>query len=217
MDLIHTLLDLVLHLNKHLDYACAHYGHWIYLLLFVIVFAETGLVVTPFLPGDALLFTVGAIAARGALDPWILLVSLTAAAFLGGVSNYAIGRKVGDRFFTPGARILKRKYLDQTHAFFEKHGPKAVILARFLPLFRTFVPFVAGMGRMAYGKYLLDTAIGAALWVILMMGAGWFFGGISFIQNHFEVAVIGIILVSMLPAAYEIAKHLLQKKTPPRP
>lgn len=212
MDLLHTVLDLILHLNKHLDYACAHYGAWIYLLLFVIVFAETGLVVTPFLPGDALLFTVGAIAARGTLSLWIVVPSLIVAAFLGGVSNYAIGRRIGDRFFTADARLLKRKYLDQTHAFYEKHGPKAVILARFLPLFRTFVPFVAGMGKMAYGRYLVDTAIGAALWVGLMMGAGWFFGGIPYIQEHFEVAVIGIILISMLPAAYEIAKHLLQKK-----
>src|SRR5262245_43951212 len=134
MHFLHAWADFILHLNRHLDAACLNYGNWIYLLLFLIVFCETGLIVTPFLPGDALLFTVGAIAARGTLDVWIVAPTLMAGAILGGIVNYAIGRKIGARFFKEDARILKKKHLDQTHVFFEKHGAKAIILARFLPV-----------------------------------------------------------------------------------
>jgi membrane-associated protein len=212
MSVIHQLVDLVVHLNKHLDYVCVNYGAWVYLLLFLIVFCETGLVVTPFLPGDVLVFTVGALAARGTLDLWISALVLIVAGALGGFSNYTIGYHVGARFFTDDARILKKRYLDQTHEFFEKHGPKAVILARFLPLLRTFVPFVAGMGAMTPKRFFFYNLIGAALWIVLVLAAGWFFGGLPFVRDHFEVVVVGIIVVSMLPVALEAAARVWKKK-----
>jgi len=212
MAIVHQLLDLVLHLNQHLDYACSHYGNWIYLLLALIVFCESGLILTPFLPGDVLLFTTGALTARGSLDPWIVAPVLMAAAALGGFVNYSVGVRIGARFFTEDARVLKKRYLVQTHEFFEKHGPKAVILARFLPVFRTFVPFVAGMGAMEWKRFVLHNLVSAVLWVALMLGAGWFFGGLPFVRDHFETVVIGIILVSMLPIVIETLTHLAKAR-----
>jgi membrane-associated protein len=167
------------------------------------VFCETGLVVTPFLPGDSLLFAVGALAARGSLDIWVSMGVLFAAAVIGNFVNYSIGLRVGGGLFKENALILRKAYLDRTHAFFEKHGGKAIILTRFLPIIRTVAPFAAGMGRMGYMKFAAYNVIGAALWVASLAGAGWFFGNIPFVKKNFELVVVGIVVVSLLPVFWE--------------
>jgi membrane-associated protein len=203
MDFLHQILDLFLHFDKHLDYVCANYGLWAYGLLFLIIFCETGLVVTPFLPGDSLLFAVGALAARGSLDLWTSIGVLFAAAVLGNFVNYSIGARVGGGLFKENALVLKKAYLDRTHAFFDKHGGKAIILTRFLPIIRTVAPFAAGMGKMGYTKFTAYNVAGAALWVVSLTGAGWFFGNIPFVKKNFELVVIGIIAISLLPVFWE--------------
>jgi membrane-associated protein len=205
-DIIHWFQQNFLHLDKSLEHIVSLYGVWVYGILFAIVFCETGLVITPFLPGDALLFAVGAysVSHPGAGLQWpVAMVLLMIAAILGNLTNFSIGGALGSRIFKENALILKKDYLDRGHLFFEKHGPKAVILARFLPVFRTLVPFVAGMASMEYARFVLHTVIGSVLWVFLMMIAGVLFGGIPWVQAHFETVVLAIVAVSMVPVAYE--------------
>lgn len=205
--MISGLIDFILHIDQHLVALTQDYGIWIYAILFLIVFCETGLVVTPFLPGDSLLFAAGAVAALGGMNVHIAALLLLAAAIIGDAVNFAIGKYFGEKLFTkPDSRIFKREYLDKTHAFYEKYGGKTIILARFVPIVRTFAPFVAGMGDMHYGKFIRYNIIGALLWVGLLTYAGYFFGTQPIVQNNFGLMVIGIIVVSVLPMVVEIAK-----------
>jgi membrane-associated protein len=202
LDLIRFFLDFILHLDRHLVELVARYDTWIYVLMFLVIFAETGLVVTPFLPGDSLLFGLGALAAidtQGTLSaPWLALL-LSVAAVLGNTTNYWIGRGIGQRAFDGRYRFIKVQYLRQTEAWFARHGALAMILARFAPIVRTFAPFVAGIGRMHHGRFQVYNLIGGAAWVNLFIWTGYFFGNIPLIQNNFGLVTIGIILVSMLP------------------
>ena len=202
-----SLIDFVLHIDQHLIELTQTYGLWIYAILFLIVFCETGLVVTPFLPGDSLLFSAGAVAALGGMNVHIAAALLLAAAVIGDAVNFAIGKYFGEKLFAkPDSRVFKREYLDKTHAFYEKYGGKTIILARFVPIVRTFAPFVAGMGDMHYGRFIRYNVIGALMWVGLLTYAGYFFGELPVVKNNFGLVVIGIIVVSVLPMAVEIAK-----------
>ncbi|MDU1345798.1 MAG: DedA family protein [Eikenella corrodens] len=202
-----SLIDFVLHIDQHLIELTQTYGLWIYAILFLIVFCETGLVVTPFLPGDSLLFAAGAVAALGGMNVHIAAALLLAAAVIGDAVNFAIGKYFGEKLFAkPDSRVFKREYLDKTHAFYEKYGGKTIILARFVPIVRTFAPFVAGMGNMHYGRFIRYNIIGALMWVGLLTYAGYFFGELPVVKNNFGLVVIGIIVVSVLPMAVEIAK-----------
>ncbi|BCW93203.1 MAG: membrane protein [Thermoanaerobaculum sp.] len=208
MSYILKFFDFLLHLDVHLDTLIQTHGSWVHGILFVIVFCETGFVVTPFLPGDSLLFAVGTFAARGSLDLITALVVLSAAAILGDTANYWIGHFVGPRVFhRDDVRWLNRKHLDRTHEFFEKYGAKTIILARFVPIVRTFAPFVAGIGAMTYGKFLLYNVVGGLLWVLSITLAGYFFGNIPVVRRHFTLVIIGIIVVSVLPAITETLRH----------
>ena len=209
-----SLIDFVLHIDQHLIELAQTYGLWIYAILFLIVFCETGLVVTPFLPGDSLLFAAGAVAALGGMNVHIAAALLLAAAVIGDAANFAIGKYFGEKLFAkPDSRVFKREYLDKTHAFYEKYGGKTIILARFVPIVRTFAPFVAGMGNMHYGRFIRYNIIGALVWVGLLTYAGYFFGELPVVKNNFGLVVIGIIVVSVLPMAVEIAKAKWEKKT----
>ena len=207
------LIDLFLNLDVHLAAFVDAHGILVYGLLFAIIFAETGLVVTPFLPGDSLLFAAGAIAATGALDLWLLVLLLFAAAVAGDAVNYALGRYVGPRVFRPEGRtgrlgkLLNPQHLNRAHEFFETHGGKAVVMARFVPIVRTFIPFVAGAASMTYASFGFYNIMGGALWVIICVGAGYLFGNIEVVKKNFELVVIGIIFVSILPMLVEFIKH----------
>ena len=207
MDLLHSFIDVFLHLDKHLADVISKYGIWTYAILVIIVFCETGLVVTPFLPGDSLLFAAGAMAALGTLNPHLLLLLLIISAILGDTVNYWIGNKIGPKVFTSGSRFFKKEHLDRTHAFYEKYGAKTIILARFIPIVRTFAPFVAGVGSMSYGRFLLYNIIGGIVWCALFIYAGFYFGNIPFVKNNFEYVILGIIFVSILPPIIEYLKH----------
>ena len=208
-----SLIDFVLHIDQHLIELTQTYGLWIYAILFLIVFCETGLVVTPFLPGDSLLFAAGAVAALGGMNVHIAAALLLAAAVIGDAVNFAIGKYFGEKLFAkPDSRVFKREYLDKTHAFYEKYGGKTIILARFVPIVRTFAPFVAGMGKMHYGRFIRYNIIGALMWVGLLTYAGYFFGELPVVKNNFGLVVIGIIVVSVLPMVVEIAKAKWGKK-----
>jgi membrane-associated protein len=202
------LLDFFLHLDVHLEAFVTHYGPWVYGLLFLIVFAETGLVVTPFLPGDSLLFATGALAGSGHLDIRVAAPLLLVAAILGDAVNYAVGHFAGPRVFRAEDRqsfwhrLLNRNHLMRAHAFFERHGGKAVVLGRFVPIIRTFVPFVAGCGSMSYPQFALYNVLGAFLWVGLCVGSGHLFGQQEFVKNNFEIVVLAIVLISLLPIAW---------------
>src|SRR5471030_2563777 len=207
-----SAIDFILHLDSHLLELVRTYGSWVYGLLFTIVFAETGFVVTPFLPGDSLLFATGALCATGILIAPAMLGLLVFAAFAGNSVNYAVGRFIGPRVFTAstsgrGFRLLNRTYLDRAHAFFEQYGGKAVILGRFVPIVRTFVPFVAGAAQMTTGTFVAYNAVGAISWVSLCLGAGWFFGNIPVVKNNFSLVTIGIVFVSVLPMLFELINH----------
>ncbi len=211
-----ALIDLFMHLDAHLaEFVLAH-GPWVYGLLFLIVFAETGLVVTPFLPGDSLLFAVGALSATGVMNPWIAVALLLVAAVLGDAVNYAVGHYIGPRVFTAHDaknwthRLLNRDHLDKAHAFFEKYGGKAVVLGRFVPIVRTFVPFVAGAGSMTYGTFAFYNVTGAIAWVGICVGAGYLFGNVPVVKENFSLVVLGIILVSVVPMAIELLKSRRQ-------
>jgi len=201
------IVDFVLHFDKHLLEFVAQYGTWVYAILFTIVFAETGFVVTPLLPGDSLLFAAGALCATGELSMTAMLALLMFAAFAGNSVNFAVGRFIGPRVFTGTYRLLNKAYLDRAHAFFEQHGGKAIVLARFVPIVRTFVPFVAGAAQMTTATFVLYNAVGAVSWVALCLGAGWFFGNIPIIKNNFSLVTIGIVFVSILPMLFEIIAH----------
>ena len=208
-----SLIDFILHIDQHRIELAQTYGLWIYAILFLIVFCETGLVVTPFLPGDSLLFAAGAVAALGGMNVHIAAGLLLAAAVIGDAVNFAIGKYFGEKLFAkPDSRVFKREYLDKTHAFYEKYGGKTIILARFVPIVRTFAPFVAGMGNMHYGRFIRYNIIGALMWVGLLTYAGYFFGELPVVKNNFGLVVIGIIVVSVLPMAVEIAKAKWGKK-----
>jgi len=203
MDLFRSIIDLFLHLDDHLSQVISQYGVWTNLILFLIVFAETGLVVTPFLPGDSLLFAAGTFAALGALDLRVLLVILMIAAIAGDTVNYWVGAWVGPRAFSGRVRWLRKDYLDRTHAFYEKHGGKTIIIARFVPIIRTFAPFVAGVGAMNYGKFLLYNVVGAILWVGMFVLGGYFFGNIPIVRENFTIVILAIIAIWVMPVAYE--------------
>jgi len=206
------LVDIVLHLDAHLLQLVHDYGTWVYAILFAIVFSETGFVVTPFLPGDSLLFVAGAVAAGGALDAHGLAAALVAAAILGNAANYAIGRWLGRRFFTDeGARWLNPAYLRKAHEFYERHGGKAVVLSRFLPIVRTYVPFVAGMGAMAPGRFMAYNAAGAVAWVGLLVYAGYFFGNIPWVRANLTLLVIAIVVLSLAPLAGAYVRSRLSR------
>ena len=197
------LIDFLLHLDDYLKLIIEQYGTLTYLILFAIIFAETGLVVTPFLPGDSLLFAAGAFAALGSLNVWMLIVLLSLAAIIGDTVNYGIGKWIGPRAFDGRLPFIKREHLERTQAFFAKYGGKTIILARFIPIVRTFAPFVAGVGSMAYGRFILFNVVGGLFWVVLFTLLGYFFGNLPFVQKNFELVVIAIILISVLPAVYE--------------
>lgn len=200
MELIAQFIDIVLHLDLHLVKMVAQYGLWIYAILFAIIFCETGLVVTPILPGDSLLFVAGAVAATGEMNVHLLVVLLIAAAILGNTVNYAIGRWLGKRFFTDrGSKLLNPQHLEKANAFYERHGGKAIVISRFLPIVRTYVPFVAGMGGMHAARYTAFNVAGAVLWVGLLTYLGFFFGNISWIRGNLTAIILGIIAVSLLP------------------
>lgn len=207
MDLILQLIDFIVHIDVHLETIITNYDAWTYLILFGIVFAETGFVVTPFLPGDSLIFAASAFAARGWLNPWLVFLTMTAAGFIGDAVNYSIGHYIGPRVFTEDVRFLKREYLDKAHDFFEEHGGKAVIMARFMPIVRTFVPFVAGAGAMTYAKFGLYNVIGAASWVGLFTTLGYFFGTIPAVEKNFTFVIFAIIFLSLLPPIIEAYKE----------
>lgn len=204
MESLKYLLDIFLHLDKYLANIITQYGTWTYAMLFFVIFMETGFVVTPFLPGDSLLFAAGTFAALGSLNIWLLLILLIIAAVGGDTINYWIGHFLGDRAYS--VKWIKREYLDRTHAFFEKHGGKTIFLARFVPIVRTFAPFVAGMGRMSYGYFFSYNVFGGVTWVLLFTLAGYFFGNIPFIKSNFEFVIIAIILISVLPMLSEAIK-----------
>ena len=207
MEFISFIIDFVLHIDQHLLELVAAYGPWIYLILFLIVFAETGLVVTPFLPGDSLLFVAGAIAAMGEMNVHLLVALLILAAVLGDAVNYAVGHFFGMKLFSnPDSRIFRRQYLDKTHDFYARHGGKTIILARFVPIVRTFAPFVAGVGRMTYRHFFSYNIVGALAWVLSFSYAGYFFGNLPVVKSNLSLLILAIIVVSVLPGVIEIGR-----------
>ena len=205
MEFVPWFIDFFLHLDRHLAEIIAQYGVHTYTLLFVIVFCETGLVVTPILPGDSLLFAAGAFAALGSLDVWVLFGLLTVAAILGDTVNYSIGRYVGPKVFHyPKSRFFNPEHLQKTHAFYEKYGGKTIIIARFIPIIRTFAPFVAGIGGMNYSRFMVYNVAGGIAWVLIFTLLGYFFGNVPFVQHNFEFVIIAIVLISVLPAVWEM-------------
>lgn len=206
MDWILKAVDFVLHVDVYLEQIISNYGGWTYGLLFLIVFMETGFVVTPFLPGDSLIFAASTFAARGTLDPWLMFGLLAFAAVLGDTVNYWIGHRIGKRAYSGEIKWIKKEYMERTHAFFEKHGGKTIFLARFVPIIRTFAPFVAGVSRMSYGFFFRWNVIGGITWVATFTLLGYFFGNIPFVQKNFELVIIAIILISLVPAVVEGVK-----------
>jgi membrane-associated protein len=214
VDIIEFLIDFVLHIDQHLNEIIQQYGAWTYALLFLIIFMETGLVIFPFLPGDSLLFAAGTFAAVGSLNPAYLFFLLWFAAVLGDTVNYWIGNKIGPRAFEQDIRFLKKDYLDKTQAFYDKHGGKTIILARFVPIVRTFAPFVAGVGTMKYSRFLAYNVVGGMLWVGIFVFLGYFFGNIPFVQENFELVIVAIILISIVPMVIEFVRSRARKVSP---
>ena len=207
MELITGFIDIVLHLDRYLQWLVENYGVWIYLILFLIIFCETGLVVMPFLPGDSLLFVAGAVAAGGGMDVHLLFAVLALASFLGDNTNYWTGRYVGPRVFTrEGSRLLKPQHLERTQRFYAKHGGKTVLIARFVPLIRTFAPFVAGLGHMIYAKFLAYSFAGAILWIGSLTYAGYFFGNLPFVRQNLSLVIVGIVVLSLMPGIVEFLR-----------
>ena len=207
MELLTYLIDLFLHLDEHLSVVIETYGTWTYLFLFLIIFLETGIVITPFLPGDSLIFAAGTFAGLGSMSVWLLFILLSFAAIAGDTANYWIGHYVGPRAFSGEIKFLKKEYLDRTHAFYEKYGGKTIILARFIPIIRTFAPFVAGVGAMSYGHFITYNVVGGIVWVALFTFGGYFFGNLKFVQDNFSIVVLAIIFISVLPAVVEFIKE----------
>jgi membrane-associated protein len=206
VDLLRQFIDFFLHLDEHLSQVISQYGTGTHLILFLIIFCETGLVITPFLPGDSLLFAAGTFAALGALDLRLLILLLTVAAIIGDTVNYWVGSYVGPRAFGGNVRFLKTEYLERTHAFYEKHGGKTIILARFIPIIRTFAPFVAGVGAMSYPKFLTYNVVGAVIWVGLFVLGGYYFGNIPTVRQNFTLVILAIIAISVLPIVVEAVR-----------
>lgn len=200
------LIDLFLHLDVHLAAVTETYGTWTYCILFIIIFCETGLVVTPILPGDSLLFAAGTMAAIGSLNPWILFVLLTIGAILGDAVNYAIGKYLGTKLMEKYPKIFKKEYLDRTQAFYEKYGGKTIIFARFVPIVRTFAPFLAGVGNMKYSRFALFNITGAVVWIAGFVFAGYYFGNIPMVKKNFTLVIMAIIVISAMPAVIETLK-----------
>ena len=212
MDLLLSGWDLLVHLDRHLAVLLQQYGAWVYLLLFAIIFCETGLVVTPFLPGDSLLFIAGALAAGGGIDVHLLAMVLVAAAVLGNTVNYSIGRFIGPKVFQwEDSRFFNKRALERAHAFYEKHGGKTIIITRFVPVLRTFAPFVAGIAHMTYLSFTAYNMAGALAWVLLLLYAGYWFGNVPFVKENLTWVILGIIAVSLLPLAFEYLRHRLNK------
>jgi membrane-associated protein len=213
MDLIRFFIDFFLHLDKHLGDVIQHYGELTYALLFVIIFCETGLVVLPILPGDSLLFAAGTFAAIGNLNVWFLFGLLAVAAILGDTVNYWIGHFIGPKVFHfEKSRWFNPAHLKKTHAFYEKYGAKTIIIARFVPIVRTFAPFVAGVGAMTYGKFILYNVVGGVAWVAICVTAGYKFARVEFVQKNFSIVILAVVFISILPAIYEVAKAYLEKR-----
>ncbi len=212
MQILLQVVDIFFHLDIYLRDVISTYGVWTYALLFFVIFLETGFVVTPFLPGDSLLFAAGTFAALGALNPFVLFILLTAAAILGDTVNYWIGHAIGARAFSGEIKWIKKEYMERTHAFFEKHGGKTIFLARFVPIVRTFAPFVAGVGRMSYGYFISYNVFGGIVWVALFVAAGFFFGNIDFVKHNFSLVIMAIILISIVPMVVEAVKARREKR-----
>ncbi len=213
MEFIHLVIDFILHIEVHLDYLIQTYHGWTYLILFMIIFCETGVVVLPFLPGDSLLFAIGAFAARGSFDFWTISLSLLVAAIIGDSLNYAIGKYVGPKVFykDSNSKLFNKAHLIKAQAFYEKYGAKTIIIARFIPIVRTFAPFVAGIGEMSYKKFMTYNVVGALLWIFSFIPLGYFFGNLPFIQKNFKLVMIAIIVISVLPAVIEVIKERRRK------
>ncbi len=208
MDYLKTLIDIFMHLDKHLSLIIQSYGVWTYAILFLIIFCETGLVVMPLLPGDSLLFAAGAFAALGAFDVYWLSALLALAAILGDTLNYWIGHYIGPRVFSrKDVRFLNREYLDRTHAFYEKYGGKTIIIARFVPIIRTFAPFVAGVGSMTYSRFIMYNIAGGLAWIAIFVAGGYFFGNLPIVRKNFTLVIMAIILISILPGIIEYIRH----------
>ena len=212
MDLLLSGWDLLFHLDRHLAVLLQQHGAWVYLLLFVIIFCETGLVVTPFLPGDSLLFIAGALAAGGGIDVHLLALLLVAAAVLGNTVNYSIGRFIGPRVFHwEGSRFFNRRALDRAHAFYDKHGGKTIVITRFVPILRTFAPFVAGIARMTYLSFTAYNLAGALAWVLSLLYAGYWFGNVPFVNHNLTWVILGIVVLSVTPLAFEYVRQRLKR------
>ncbi|HMK61823.1 MAG TPA: DedA family protein [Dissulfurispiraceae bacterium] len=207
MELLASIIDLFMHIDKHLSTILQQFGGYTYLILFLVIFCETGLVVTPILPGDSLLFVIGAFAARGDIDFVAIYALLCIAATVGNVVNYHIGRIVGPKVFETDMRFLKKEYLERTHAFYEKHGGKTMVIARFLPIIRTFAPFVAGVGRMDYRRFMAYNLIGCIAWITAFLLGGYFFGNIPVVKNHLTLVIFAIIIISVMPSIVEFLRH----------
>jgi membrane-associated protein len=213
METLQFFIDILLHLDTHLDWVIRTYGIWTYAILFLIIFFETGLVITPFLPGDSLLFAAGTFVALGSLDMGLLTVLLSLAAIAGDTVNYWIGHAMGPKVFTrENSRLLNKEHLERTHRFYQKYGGKTIILARFIPIIRTFAPFVAGIGAMAYKRFIIFNVVGGIAWIFLLVLSGYYFGNIPLVRNNFIFAIITIILISMLPLVMELLNHWRLKK-----
>lgn len=207
MELIKSAIDLFLHLDKHMNEIISQYGAFTHVIIFIIIFCETGLVVTPFLPGDSLLFAAGVFAASGSLDIWVLLISLSFAAILGDTVNYKLGQVFGEH-----ARFINPKHIARTHEFYERYGPSTIIIARFVPIVRTFAPFVAGVGKMSYAKFLLYNVVGGLLWVFLLTLGGYFFANVPIVKENFSFVVVAIIIISVMPAVFEFGRAWLANR-----
>lgn len=214
MDLIRQLIDFILHIDTYLSQIIAQYGAWTLAVLFAIIFIETGVVVMPFLPGDSLIFAAGTFAARGALNPWAIFIALSIAAILGDTVNYWIGHRVGAKAYSGELKWVKKDHMERTHLFFNKHGGKAIFLARFVPIVRTFAPFVAGVSQMHYGFFLRWNVIGGIVWVGIFTALGYFFGNIPFVQRNFELVIVAIVLISVIPAVVEAMKAHRESRKP---
>lgn len=214
MDIVQNLIEIFLHLDRHLGELTAHYGTFTYAILFLVIFAETGFVFTPFLPGDSLLFAMGTLAALGSLNVYFCFFLVVTAALTGDNINYWVGHFLGEKIITKNSgRFIKKEYLDKTHAYFEKYGGKTIIIARFVPIVRTFTPFTAGIARMNYGKFIIYSVTGAILWSGFLVFVGYFFGNLPFIKKNFSLAILAVIFISLLPAIIEIIRTKYSSKT----
>lgn len=212
IDLVTKFIDIVLHLDAYLGIIITQYGLWTYLLLFGVIFIETGLVFTPFLPGDSLLFAAGTMAGIGLFNIWLLVIILAIAAVLGDTVNYFVGKFVGSKILKKNYRLINKEHIAKTKKFFDKYGSETIILARFVPIVRTFAPFLAGIGKMNYWKFLSYNFVGGVMWVSLFLFGGYFFGGLPFVQDNLSLVLLAIIFVSFIPVFIQVGKHLLEKR-----